>query len=125
MQVVNHYYCLRHYLKKDFRAPFSEILYYKKAILFDKLWIELRQYIYTPVIFPGEDNGIYIYRRKIFLLCLMPCKEKIPREERCLGGIILPKMGLGNLLGKCLKMSSLTTSSMLKLSSPGKKIPPH
>ena len=58
MQVVNHYYCLRHYLKKDFRAPFSEILYYKKAILFDKLWIELRQYIYTPVIFPGEDNGI-------------------------------------------------------------------
>ena len=95
MQVVKHYYCLRHYLKKEFRAPFSEILYYKKAILFDKLWIELRKSIYTPVIFHGKITGLYIYRRKIFLLCLMPCKEKIPREEGFLGGIILQKMGLG------------------------------
>ena len=30
----------------------------------------------------------------------MPCKEKIPREEGFLGGIILQKMGLGNLLGE-------------------------
>ena len=55
----------------------------------------------------------------------MPCKEKIPREEGFLGGIILKKMGLGNILGKCLKMSNLMTSSMLELSSPGKIIPPY
>ena len=58
----------------------------------------------------------------------MPCKEKFPREEPFRGGgggIILQKMGLGNILGKCLQMSSLTTSSMLELSSPGKIISPY
>ena len=53
-----------------------------------------------PLSSPGKITGLYIYRRKIFLLCLMPCKEKIPREEGFLGGIILQKMGLGNLLGE-------------------------
>ena len=43
---------------------------------------------------------IYIYRRKIFPLCPTPCKENIPREEGFLGGIILQKMGFGNLLGE-------------------------
>ena len=31
-------------------------------------------------------TGLYIYRRKIFLLCPMPCKKKFPREEGFLGG---------------------------------------
>ena len=52
-----------------------------------------------PLSSPGKITGLYIYRRKIFLLCPMPCKEKFPREEGFLGGIILQKMGLGNLLG--------------------------
>ena len=60
---------------------------------FDGLYI-------LPLSSPGKITGLYIYRRKIFLLCLMPCKEKIPREEGFLGGIILQKMGLGNLLGE-------------------------
>ena len=32
------------------------------------------------------NSILYIYRRKIFLLCPMPCKEKFPREEGFLGG---------------------------------------
>ena len=100
MQVVNHY-CLRHYLKKISELLFLKYYTVRKPYISDKLWRELRQYIYNPVIFPGEDDGIaYIYRRKTFLLCPMPCKEKIPREEGFLGGIILQKMGLGNLLGE-------------------------
>ena len=59
----------------------------------------------------------------------MTCKEKFLREEGFRGGgggeIILQKMGLGNLLGQCLKMLSLTTCSMLEISSPGKVIPPY
>ena len=89
------------------------------------LWKELRRFIYTPIIFPGEDNGIIYIPTKDISVCLMPCKEKIPREEGFLGGIILLKMGLGNLWGKCLKMSSLTTCSMLELYSPGNIIPPN
>ena len=42
-----------------------------------------------PLSSPGKITGLYIYRRKIFLWCPMPCKEKIPREEGFLGGIIL------------------------------------
>ena len=55
----------------------------------------------SPVyIIPLSSPGLYIYRRKTLLLCPMPCKEKIPREEGFLGGTILQKMGLGNLLGE-------------------------
>ena len=39
-----------------------------------------------PLSSPGKITGLYIYRRKIFLLCPMPCKEKFPREEGFLGG---------------------------------------
>ena len=53
-----------------------------------------------PLSSPGKITGLYIYRRKTFLLCPMPCKEKIHREEGFLGGTILQKMGLGNLLGE-------------------------
>ena len=34
----------------------------------------------------------------------MPSMGKFPREEGFLVGTIIEKMGLGNLLGKCLKM---------------------
>ena len=60
---------------------------------FDSIYI-------IPLSSPGTITGLYIYRRKTFLLCLMPCKEKFPREEGFLGGIILQKMGLGNLFGE-------------------------
>ena len=50
--------------QKDFRAPFSDILYYKKVI-------------YSTSV-----------------LCLAR------RKKGFLGGIILQKMGLGNLLGE-------------------------
>ena len=55
---------LRHYLKKDFRAPFLKYYTVRKPYISDKLWRELRQYIYNPVIFPGEDNGIIYIQTK-------------------------------------------------------------
>ena len=57
MQVVKHY-CLRHYLKKISELLFLKYYTVRKPYISDKLWRELRQYIYYPVIFPGEDNGI-------------------------------------------------------------------
>ena len=39
-----------------------------------------------PLTSPGKITGLYIYRRQIFLLCPMPCKEKFPRKEGFLGG---------------------------------------
>ena len=99
MQVVNHY-SLRHYLKKISQLLFLKYYTLRKPYIRQVMEGAWSKYIH-PVIFPGEDNGIiYIYQRNIFLLYIMPCKEEIPREEGFLGGIILQKIRLGNLLGE-------------------------
>ena len=38
----------------------------RKPYISDKLWRELRQYIYNPVIFPEEDYGIIYIPTKAF-----------------------------------------------------------
>ena len=60
---------------------------------------------YTTGKLPLEDTGsIYIGRYYGENNNNMPSKAKFPREEGYLVGTIIEKMGLGNLLGKCLKM---------------------
>ena len=70
MQVVNHY-CLRHYLKKISKLLFLKYYTVRKPYISDKLWRELRQYIYNPVMFPGEDNGIIYIRTKDTFCCVL------------------------------------------------------
>ena len=76
-----------------------------------------RWYLYNPVIFPGEDNGIIYIATKSTLTMLCAMQGKFSREEGFLvGDYNLEKMGLGNLLGKCLKWNVLLISFYVELS---------
>ena len=64
------------------------------------LWKELQRFIYTPVIFPGEDNGIIYIPTKDISVVSYALQGEDSSGRGFSWGIILQKMGLGNLLGE-------------------------
>ena len=64
-----------------------------------------RRYIYNPVIFPGEDNGIIYIAATDFIKLLCHAREVFPGRGLSSGAYIAEKWGLEIFWGKCLKIT--------------------
>ena len=74
------------------------------------------RYIYNPVIFPGEDNGIIYIATTDFFKLMCHAREVFPGRGFSSGACIAEKWGLEIFWGKCLKRTRFSDifSSVIK-----------
>ena len=67
-----------------------------------------RRYIYNPVIFPGEDDGIIYIAATDFIKLMCHAREVFPGRGFSSGASIAEKWGLEIFWGKCLKITKFS-----------------
>ena len=66
------------------------------------------RYIYNPVIFPGEDNGIIYIAATDSVKLICHAREVFPGKGFSSGASVAKKWGLEIFWGKCLKIRRLS-----------------